>query len=147
MLVQEAAHEEANIIFGAVVDDRLPEGELRVTVIATGLAGSPDRRASEPRRAAPQTHEAGKVHPLRPQSAEGSGAPPAATAGSADDGVPLLDASHTEGLSGEFASPFEDELDVPAFLRKRGDGANPQAPDGPAEDDTETPAFFRRALD
>ncbi len=36
-LVQEAAHEDANIIFGAVVDERVAEGELRVTVIATGL--------------------------------------------------------------------------------------------------------------
>jgi cell division protein FtsZ len=35
-LIQEAAHEEANIIFGAVVDAKL-EGEVKVTVIATGF--------------------------------------------------------------------------------------------------------------
>ena len=35
-LVQEAAHTEANIIFGAAFDDTL-EDELRVTVIATGF--------------------------------------------------------------------------------------------------------------
>ena len=35
-LVQEAAHPEANIIFGAAFDDTL-EDELRVTVIATGF--------------------------------------------------------------------------------------------------------------
>jgi cell division protein FtsZ len=35
-LIQEAAHEEANIIFGAVVDPKL-EGEVKVTVIATGF--------------------------------------------------------------------------------------------------------------
>ena len=35
-LVQEAAHPEANIIFGAAFDDTL-EAELRVTVIATGF--------------------------------------------------------------------------------------------------------------
>ena len=35
-LVQEAAHPEANIIFGAAFDDSL-EDELRVTVIATGF--------------------------------------------------------------------------------------------------------------
>ena len=35
-LVQEAAHPEANIIFGAAFDDTL-EDELRVTVIATGV--------------------------------------------------------------------------------------------------------------
>ncbi|MBI2340592.1 MAG: cell division protein FtsZ [Deltaproteobacteria bacterium] len=36
-LIQEEAHEEANIIFGAVVDDRMQD-EIRVTVIATGFA-------------------------------------------------------------------------------------------------------------
>ena len=35
-LVQEAAHPEANIIFGATFDDTL-EDEIRVTVIATGF--------------------------------------------------------------------------------------------------------------
>ena len=35
-IVQEAAHEEANIIFGAVIDPTL-EDEVRITVIATGF--------------------------------------------------------------------------------------------------------------
>ena len=35
-LVQEAAHPEANIIFGAAFDETL-EDEIRVTVIATGF--------------------------------------------------------------------------------------------------------------
>src|SRR5215468_3986966 len=37
-LIQEEAHEDANIIFGAVIDDKLKD-ELRVTVIATGFGG------------------------------------------------------------------------------------------------------------
>jgi cell division protein FtsZ len=37
MLITEAAHEDAEIIFGAVIDDTLGE-EVRVTVIATGFA-------------------------------------------------------------------------------------------------------------
>lgn len=37
-LVQEAAHTEANIIFGAVIDDALGD-EVRVTVIAAGFDG------------------------------------------------------------------------------------------------------------
>jgi cell division protein FtsZ len=36
MLIQEAAHEDANIIFGAVVDPTL-DGRVKVTVIATGF--------------------------------------------------------------------------------------------------------------
>jgi cell division protein FtsZ len=39
-IVHEAAGEEANIIFGAVVDDSL-SGEIRVTVIATGIGARP----------------------------------------------------------------------------------------------------------
>jgi len=43
-LVQEAAHPEANIIFGAVIDDALGD-EVRVTVIAAGFdGGGPVRR-------------------------------------------------------------------------------------------------------
>jgi hypothetical protein len=37
----------------------------------------------------------------------------------------------------DFASPFEDELDTPAFLRRRDED----------EDDRDTPAFLRRAQD
>ena len=40
-VVYDAAHEEANIIFGAVIDDRVG-GEVRVTVIATGFAEPPE---------------------------------------------------------------------------------------------------------
>jgi cell division protein FtsZ len=36
LLIQEAAHEDANIIFGAVVDPTL-DGRVKVTVIATGF--------------------------------------------------------------------------------------------------------------
>jgi cell division protein FtsZ len=39
-LVQEAAHPEANIIFGAVIDDALGD-EVRVTVIAAGFDSAP----------------------------------------------------------------------------------------------------------
>lgn len=46
-LVQEAAHPEANIIFGAVIDDALGD-EVRVTVIAAGFDGGvPTRRQDD----------------------------------------------------------------------------------------------------
>ena len=46
-LVQEAAHPDANIIFGAAFDETL-EDEIRVTVIATGFDEDAGRLASEP---------------------------------------------------------------------------------------------------
>jgi cell division protein FtsZ len=49
-LVADAAHPDANIIFGAVIDDALGD-EVRVTVIAAGFdGGAPRTRVFEPRR-------------------------------------------------------------------------------------------------
>jgi cell division protein FtsZ len=47
-LVQEAAHPEANIIFGAVIDDALGD-EVRVTVIAAGFDGGVPTKRSDDR--------------------------------------------------------------------------------------------------
>lgn len=45
-LVQEAAHPDANIIFGATFDDKMQD-EIRVTVIATGFEEGPTFRQPE----------------------------------------------------------------------------------------------------
>ncbi len=50
-LIYEAAGEDANIIFGAVIDPSMKD-QIRVTVIATGLGDSPKVRPSERERAA-----------------------------------------------------------------------------------------------
>jgi cell division protein FtsZ len=51
-LVTDAAHAEANIIFGAVIDDALGD-EVRVTVIAAGFdGGAPAYRPAETTRKA-----------------------------------------------------------------------------------------------
>jgi cell division protein FtsZ len=47
-LVQEAAHPDANIIFGTVIDDSLGD-EVRVTVIAAGFdSGTPTHKKLDP---------------------------------------------------------------------------------------------------
>src|SRR5438094_195411 len=49
-LVSDAAHPDANIIFGAVIDDALGD-EVRVTVIAAGFdGGTPSYKPAEPAR-------------------------------------------------------------------------------------------------
>ena len=50
-IIQEAAHEDANIIFGAVIDESLT-GRVKITVIATGFdrGGASRRRSPTPRR-------------------------------------------------------------------------------------------------
>jgi cell division protein FtsZ len=131
-LIQAAAHEDANIIFGAVIDPDITDGELRVTVIATGLDEEQDRRSRAPRHEAPSN-----VTQLRPPPGERREPVPAAeakAAPSAERAEPATDAAGQE----EFLSPFEDELDVPAFLRKR---------DKSRVDDRGQPAFLRRSAD
>ncbi|SDS62292.1 cell division protein FtsZ [Paraoerskovia marina] len=67
-LVHEAAHPEANIIFGAVIDDALGD-EVRVTVIAAGFdGGAPQTRTD--------TRALGQVNQPRPTS-ESTPTPPA----------------------------------------------------------------------
>jgi len=152
-LVQEAAHEDANIIFGAVIDETMGDDEVRVTVIATGLDGG-EARTRPPRRrslgdevAVPLAME-GNVTSLRPEPdlaapmARREAAPrPSAEPGNMEfdlDPAAASDAELAEQAASEFASPFEDEFDAPAFLRKRK-----QLED----DDTDEPAFLRRAQD
>jgi cell division protein FtsZ len=145
VLIQEAAHEDANIIFGAVIDEDMPEGEMRVTVIATGLEDERRRRASAPperpraerEQAAPVSVRTREV-PVQTSFAQPSASHPSASRGEAapvsvasrrmEAAVIDDDAVHDVAMSAaelaragatDFASPFEDELDTPAFLRRR----------------------------
>src|SRR6202171_1978388 len=54
LLIQEAAHEDANIIFGAVIDPKL-EGRVKITVIATGFGPIVPPRAARPLTSGVQT--------------------------------------------------------------------------------------------
>ena len=61
-LVQEAAHPDANIIFGAAFDESL-EDEIRVTVIATGFDESKTASAPAPAQAQPAAQPAAEAQP------------------------------------------------------------------------------------
>ena len=52
-IIQEAAHEDANIIFGAVIDETMLD-TIRVTVIATGFPMDGEESAGEPLITAPK---------------------------------------------------------------------------------------------
>jgi len=77
-LVQEAAHPDANIIFGSVIDDALGD-EVRVTVIAAGFeSGGPrPRQESAPVVARPAPRQE-KAPAPRPAVTESRSAAPAA---------------------------------------------------------------------
>ena len=69
-LVQEAAHPDANIIFGAAFDETL-EDEIRVTVIATGFeeAQSAAAPAREAGRTAAASGRSSAASPVRAEEA------------------------------------------------------------------------------
>src|SRR5690606_4852330 len=50
-LIQEAAHEDANIIFGSVIDENMRD-EVKITVIATGFERREHRFAQDARSGA-----------------------------------------------------------------------------------------------
>ncbi|MGH0028504.1 MAG: cell division protein FtsZ [Myxococcota bacterium] len=120
-LIQEAAHEDANIIFGAVIDDEMPEGEMRVTVIATGLVD--DRIGTRERREV-RIEDHSNVTPLvrevpierAPISAEAPLPAPEPVQ------EPRASQPEQPESGGFMMSPYEeDELDVPTFLRHAKD--------------------------
>jgi cell division protein FtsZ len=119
-LVQDAAHEDANIIFGAVVDEQMPKGELRVTVIATGLEDDHVGRGRDRR----ETETLSAVRPLRPEPAPldgGLSAEDRAAPARSESREPAAPRRPSSERGEDWVSPFEDELEIPTFLRKQAD--------------------------
>jgi cell division protein FtsZ len=95
-IIKETAHPDVNLIFGAVIDPNLGD-EIRVTVIATGFerTGMPRRAIERPRTAARVAGQPG--HPGEPANV-------------------ARPADLTEFSPRSFNT---DDLDIPAFLRRR----------------------------
>jgi cell division protein FtsZ len=124
-LVSEAAHPEANIIFGAVIDDALGD-EVRVTVIAAGFdGGMPKRREAPARR--PTERDATRTdvrthEPVGQLVGAGSRSAGPGTNGSngSNGHVPVRTASvpaATREPRKIFFDDSDDDLDVPDFLK------------------------------
>jgi cell division protein FtsZ len=152
-LVSDAAHPDANIIFGAVIDDALGD-EVRVTVIAAGFdQGKPGQRkdagmatltssapaapavpaaatapaASTPRPPAVTAQTGERLVSQPPAAAAPSspaaprpGQPGAATQGGGITVPPLPPIAGSANTRRPLASEdFEEELDIPEFLRSQ----------------------------
>lgn len=124
-LIQEEAHEDANIIFGAVLDDAM-EDKLRITVIATGFGDSLSNELPVDTFAPP----------ARPDLRRGSG--PTVVQGVGGGRAERFDSSGRRvvrmGVIEDGAEPVwhktdadapqgsdEEEYDIPTFLRKSAD--------------------------
>jgi cell division protein FtsZ len=144
-LVQEQAHEDANIIFGASIDETLGEN-VKVTVIATGFDGESDAvnaAAAARQSAAPQTmssmqprsapsHAPQSARPSLMENAMAARRPPPAQPSHAYNvqghGDPRLDPRAPSSVPARSASravgqdsfpSLDHDWDVPAFQRKQ----------------------------
>ncbi len=119
-IIQEAAHEDANIIFGAVIDPHM-EGRVKITVIATGF-DRPDVKSVATPHQTPvdlQHYTAWRQDASVDRVAVGGGGGRIAISRR-----PTLDMpSSASGSAGTGGSSVTDEstsaLDVPAFLRRQ----------------------------
>jgi cell division protein FtsZ len=113
-LVREAAHPEANIIFGTVIDDSLGD-ELRITVIAAGFDGGapPFRKHDGALGTIDGQSETPAAAALEPVDA-----PIEADAIPATFDAPRAEAApETDAIDISATKVDDDALDVPEFLR------------------------------
>jgi cell division protein FtsZ len=145
-LIQEEAHEDANIIFGAVIDEKISD-EIHVTVIATGF-GEREHEWHAPRYSPSGTPVTAPVQaaPTRPIELQ----PQLATMPAAPLPPPPPQSQIFHGKPVRRLGLIVDEssLDIPAFKRR-----NEQAPAGRGQDSLENddkldiPAFLRKLPD
>ena len=106
-VIQKAAHENANIIFGAVMDDAMKE-QVKITVIAAGFRDSARKQSQQKPSYLPKTWKAGRedageeVHPqeITPEVPQESPRPA------------VSQVIHQQDTGAA------DDLDVPTFLRR-----------------------------
>jgi cell division protein FtsZ len=131
-MVSDAVHPEANIIFGATIDDALGD-EVRVTVIAAGFDGGRPKRLSEapqarrpvvPQQSQAETRAAAQA--VASRAAEEKvpvGAPQARTAEAPQNRQPAPSqqpaAQGTPAPQKSKPTPYggDDDLDIPDFLK------------------------------
>ena len=120
-LIQKEAHEEANIIWGMVIDEAMKE-EIRVTVIATGFGKREEKRASQFKKVAPMSFG------LREQNKDFSHFSFSIKENNRDIPAFMRRVKVNERFDevkleepSDFSIEDEDRFDIPTFLRKQAD--------------------------
>lgn len=131
MLIEEAAHEEANIIFGTTIDDALGD-EVRITVIAAGFDGGAPQPRQDPKSAVagqqPQSQSPAKTAaPAASRPHVGSGQQPqhrfTSQVGDDQETTRVAERPQAPAPAGAQEKVFnveelgEDDLDVPDFMK------------------------------
>jgi cell division protein FtsZ len=121
-VIYNAAHEEANIIFGAVVDPAM-QGQVKITVIATGfdhsrISASPGVQSSVPTPIDMTAYSAQRILDDARQAVNGSSITPSRLSVNRRPSLDLSSLALTttpDSGDADGPSPF----DVPAFLRRQ----------------------------
>ncbi len=120
-LVQKEAHEDANVIWGMVVDKAMKE-EIRVTVIATGFGKKEEKRTSQFKKVAPMSFG------LREQNKDISHFSVGNKENNRDIPAFMRRVKSSERFDelkldppSDFSIEDEDRFDIPTFLRKQAD--------------------------
>jgi cell division protein FtsZ len=120
-LIQEEADDDANIIFGAVIDEHMGD-EVRITVIATGF-GSLDRVREPVRPAERETERPDARRPGVVRELPKEGGRRVVRLGTIEDGdnPRFVPRGENEGEQAGDAGGADSQYDIPTFLRKQAD--------------------------
>ncbi|MBZ5645946.1 MAG: cell division protein FtsZ [Acidobacteriia bacterium] len=126
-IIQSAAHEDANIIFGAVHDEKMKD-EVKITVIATGFKTDhlPKReKVTAAQAAIAQARQQSSFVPAGPRPVAPPppiAPPPARATERTQANIPHRETPSLDAVKDSVKGSVEqDDLDVPAFIRKRGE--------------------------
>jgi cell division protein FtsZ len=137
-LVSESAHSDANIIFGAVIDDALGD-EVRVTVIAAGFDGGMPKRREQAMASARPSRPATSP-PATPPAPVSSPAPRPAT----PEPSPLQQSARPVGGTGSPATTPTGNGSTPTFGSGNGYGGNGHSSTGYSGSGASRPAESTR---
>ncbi|HXT23621.1 MAG TPA: cell division protein FtsZ [Candidatus Eisenbacteria bacterium] len=113
-IIQKAAHENANIIFGAVQDESMKDA-VKITVIAAGFKEANKKNTAQKPQFLPRTWKAGKEVPVAAAAAAGGSSSSSITHEVQQTVVHQVQQNVRE-VAHEVPA---DDLDVPTFLRRQ----------------------------
>ena len=115
-IIQSAAHEDANIIFGAVLDEKMKDS-VKITVIATGFKDADIMRRRQEHGRSSSFLPRDRMEFDEPET-QATPEPPMVM----EPAAPAAQVSTVEPATAMVPPAFpQEDLDVPAFLRKRND--------------------------
>jgi len=118
-IIQKAAHENANIIFGAVQDETMKDS-VKITVIAAGFKEANKKNVAKRPEFLPKTWKAGRELPATAAAAAGAGS--SSGSASANEQQTVVHQSQQNVRDAAQDAPADD-LDVPTFLRRQAQKA------------------------